>query len=266
MSTMRVRAGAHRTGGRWGGPRRGHWESVASILVLLAAWWLGADLADSRLFPGPVMVARSLLAEIRDGSLLVHLGISLARVGVSFTIAMIIGAALGIVLGSSRNLDRWFHPWLVILLNIPALVIIILTYVWLGLTEAALLVAVAINKIPSVAVTLREGTRALDRDYAEVAQVYRFGFWTTLREVIMPQLAPYLLAAARNGLALVWKIVLVVELLGRPNGVGFQLQTYFQLFDVSRVIAYAAAFVACVLLIEFAVFSPLERAVGRWRR
>jgi NitT/TauT family transport system permease protein len=67
-------------------------------------------------------------------------------------------------------------------------------------------------------------------------------------------------------LSLVWKIVLVAELLGRSNGIGFQLQTYFQLFDVPRVIAYAAAFVLCVLVIEAVVFTPLERSVGRWRR
>jgi NitT/TauT family transport system permease protein len=88
----------------------------------------------------------------------------------------------------------------------------------------------------------------------------------TLREVLIPQLAPYLLAAARTGLALIWKIVLVVELLGRSNGVGFQLQGYFQLFDVARVLAYSAAFVTCVLLIEVSVFAPLERRSGVWRR
>jgi NitT/TauT family transport system permease protein len=204
--------------------------------------------------------------EAIDGPLLHHLGITLARVGVSFVIAMVIGTALGIALGRLPSLDRWLNPWLVVLLNLPALVVIILTYVWLGLIETALLVAVALNKIPNVAVTLREGARALDRDYTDVAQVYRFGLWTTLREVIVPQLAPYLLAAARNGLALVWKIVLVVELLGRSNGIGFQLQSYFQLFDVPRVMAYAAAFVLCALLIEIVLFAPLERRSGQWRR
>jgi NitT/TauT family transport system permease protein len=195
-----------------------------------------------------------------------HLGVTLARVAVSFAIAMAVGSAIGLALGRLPILDRWVHPWLVVLLNVPALVVIILTYVWLGLVETALLVAVALNKIPNVAVTVREGARALERDYAEVASVYRFGPLTTLRDVIVPQLAPYLLAASRNGLALIWKIVLVVELLGRSDGVGFQLQSYFQLFDVSRVIAYAAAFVVCVLAIELAVLSPLERRIGRWRR
>lgn len=246
--------------------RSGGWQGIVSVLLFLAFWQISAGLAESRLFPGPLPVMKSLGEEIRDGALPFHLGVTLVRVCTGFVIAMAIGTALGIALGRFRWLDRWFHPWLVILLNVPALVVIILTYVWLGLVETALLVAVAVNKIPNVAVTLREGARALDRDYSEVAQIYRFDSWTTLRHVVVPQLAPYLLAAARNGLALIWKIVLVVELLGRSNGVGFQLQSYFQLFDVSRVIAYAAAFVLCVLLIEFGVFGPLERRVGRWRR
>jgi NitT/TauT family transport system permease protein len=244
----------------------GGWQGIASVLLFLGLWQIGADFADSRLLPGPGMVLHSVISEARNGALFHHLGITLARVGVSFVIAMVIGTALGIALGLMRTLDRWLNPWLVILLNVPALVVIILTYIWLGLIETALLVAVALNKIPNVAVTLREGARTLDRDYAEVAQVYRFGPWTTLRDVIVPQLAPYLLAAARNGLALIWKIVLVVELLGRSNGVGFQLQSYFQLFDVPRVMAYAAAFVACVLLIELLVFAPLDRRMDVWRR
>ncbi|AWM85462.1 ABC transporter permease [Microvirga sp. 17 mud 1-3] len=212
------------------------------------------------------MVLESLIGETRNGALFYHLGITLVRVGVSFIIAMVIGAALGIVLGLWRALDRWLNLWIVILLNVPVLVIIILTYIWLGLVETALLVAVALNKIRNVTVTLREGARALDRDYAEVAQVYRLGPRVILRDVIVPQLAPHLLVAARNGLALIWKIVLVVEHLGRSNGVGFQLQSYFQLFDVPRVMAYAVAFVSCVLLIELLIFAPLDRRTDVWRR
>jgi NitT/TauT family transport system permease protein len=242
------------------------WQGIASVLLFLCLWQVGSGWAESRLLPGPLTVFRSLMQEALHGPLIDHLGITLTRVGISFIIAMAIGSVLGIALGRLPWLDRWLNPWLVILLNVPALVVIILTYVWLGLVETALLVAVAVNKVPNVAVTLREGARALERDYAEVAQIYRFGPWRTLREVIIPQLAPYLLAAARNGLALIWKIVLVVELLGRSNGVGFQLQSYFQLFDVPRVMAYAAAFILCVLLIEIVLFAPLEHRAGQWRR
>jgi NitT/TauT family transport system permease protein len=117
-----------------------------------------------------------------------------------------------------------------------------------------------------VAVTLREGARALDRDLLEMASVYRIGRWRTLRHVILPQLAPYLMGAIRSGLALVWKIVLVVELLGRSNGVGFVISTAFQVFDVPTILAYALAFAAVIQMIEFLVLQPWERRLNQWRR
>ncbi|WP_444676966.1 hypothetical protein [Halomonas sp. E19] len=82
----------------------------------------------------------------------------------------------------------------------------------------------------------------------------------------MPQLFPYLMAATRGGLALIWKIVLVVELLGRSDGVGFQLHLAFQVFDVAALLAYSFAFIGVVQLIELVVLQPLERRASRWRR
>jgi NitT/TauT family transport system permease protein len=86
-----------------------------------------------------------------------------------------------------------------------------------------------------------------------------------LRAVVLPQLAPYLAASGRSGLSITWKIVLVVELLGRPNGVGFALNFYFQNFDVTGIIAYGMAFAVVMLLVESAVLQPLERRANRWR-
>jgi NitT/TauT family transport system permease protein len=164
-----------------------------------------------------------------------------------------------------KRADAFFDSWLILFLNIPALVTIILCYIWFGLNEVAAILAVAINKIPNVAVTMREGARALERQYFDLARVYRLGNWRILRHVVLPQLSPFFAASARSGLALVWKIVLVVELLGRSNGVGFQLNLFFQLFDVPSILAYTIAFVAVVQLIEVGLFKPWERHANRWR-
>jgi NitT/TauT family transport system permease protein len=169
-------------------------------------------------------------------------------------------------LGRHARLDRFFDSWLVIALNIPALVTIILCYVWFGLVEAAAITAVVINKLPNVIVTLREGTRHLNRDLLEMAEVYGFGRLKTLRYVIWPQLFPFVLTAARTGLALIWKIILVVELLGRSDGMGYQLHLFFQMFDVAGILAYSIAFILVVQLIEWTFLRPLDRQAQRWRR
>jgi NitT/TauT family transport system permease protein len=99
-----------------------------------------------------------------------------------------------------------------------------------------------------------------------MAEVFRMRAATRIRHIVLPQLAPYLAAAARSGLSLVWKIVLIVELLGRPNGVGFEVGVAFQLFDVTRILAYALAFIAVMLVVEMFVVQPFERYVVRWRQ
>jgi NitT/TauT family transport system permease protein len=239
---------------------------LASLLGLLAIWQGLALWAATPALPNPLEVAQAFGRETASGRLPAQLGITLARLAVSFVLAMSLGTALGILLGRRRTLDRLFDPWLVIFLNVPALVSIILCYVWLGLGEAAAIAAVVINKLPNVVVTLREGTRALDGDLAEMAQTYRFGRWKTLRHVIWPQLFPYLMVAARNGLALIWKIILVVELLGRGNGMGYQLHLFFQLFDVAGILAYTAAFVAVIQLLELTLLKPMETRAQCWQR
>jgi NitT/TauT family transport system permease protein len=83
--------------------------------------------------------------------------------------------------------------------------------------------------------------------------------------IILPQLAAPLMASARFGLGLIWKMVLFVELLGRSNGIGYQIEYYYQLFDLGRVLEYTVFFVAVMLLIEVAVLGTVERRLFRWR-
>lgn len=239
---------------------------LLSLLALLALWQLAAVWVSGPTLPTPGTVFQVLLRELDSGRLPHHLGITLARLAAGFSAAMLLGTAIGIVLGTRPRLDRFFDQWLVIFLNIPALVTIILCYVWFGLTESTALLAVVVNKLPNVVATVREGTRGLDRELLEMARSYRFGRWKTLRHVVWPQLAPFLLVAARTGLALIWKIILVVELLGRSDGMGYQLHLFFQMFDVAGILAYSLAFIAVVQVLEAGLLRPWSRHSERWRR
>lgn len=238
---------------------------VASLAVLLLLWQVAAAWAGSLALPSPGAVFAFVAHEAVAGDLLANLGATLARVAAAFALAMLLGGMLGIVFGRRAALDRAFDPWLVLLLNTPALVITVLCYIWLGLTETAAVLAVALNKIPNAAVLLREGTRALSPDLDEMAAAYRLSFADRMRHVVLPQLEPYIAGAARSGLALVWKIVLVVELLGRPNGVGYAISVYFQLFDVRAVLGYAFTFMAVMLAVEYVLLQPFEAHARRWR-
>ncbi|MGB6792851.1 MAG: ABC transporter permease subunit [Pseudolabrys sp.] len=238
---------------------------LISLILLLATWWLISQFVEPQTLPGPDRVLGAIAAQMRSGDMFFQLGVTLARVLAAFTIAMAAGTAIGLLMGRVKLADRLGDPWLIVLLNLPALVIIVLAFIWGGLTEIAGVLAVAINKLPNTVVTVREGARALDSGLNEMATVFARSRRKYMWHVVLPQLGPFLAAAGRSGLSLVWKIVLIVELLGRPNGIGFQIGVAFQLFDVTLILAYALAFVAVILVIETAVVQPIERRASRWR-
>lgn len=238
---------------------------VASVIGLIAIWWLASLWLGRDSLPTPADVFAVIIQKMETGELFYHTGITLWRVAASFVIAIVIGMTVGLVMGVFNRANDILDPWLLFFLNLPALVVIILAYIWLGLTEIAAVLAVAVNKIPNVIVTIREGARAMDIGLNDMAKIFHFGWWKKLRHVILPQLAPYIAAATRSGIALIWKIVLVVELLGRSNGVGFQLHLQFQLFDIAGIIAWGLTFVIIMQFVELFLVQPFERYVNRWR-
>lgn len=263
---------AWRPGDRTGRPRDGAGSYLKDACLwsvgtcaLLAGWQVASWLGDPRLLPPPAVVVASFLRHLLHGDMLYHFSVTLMRVAASFVIAMIVGCAIGVFMGLSRRTDRLLDPLLILGLNIPALVVTVLCYVWFGLVEAAAVTAVAVNKIPTVVVLVREGTRALQPEAHDVARAFRLSFPKRLAQVYLPQLYPAIMSAARAGLALIWKIVLVVELLGRSNGVGFQLSIFFQFFDVASILAYTLAFVALMMVIEGLLLRRLERRLTGWR-
>jgi NitT/TauT family transport system permease protein len=247
--------------------RAGAGIRLLSLLGFVAIWWGAARLSHSAsLMPAPDRVALFFWRDLTDGDLPAAFAATLARVAIAFVAAMLGGTLFGYLAGRSARMNALLDPWVVIALNLPVLVVIVLAYIWIGLNDAAAVLAVVLAKAPTVVVTVREGTRALDPGFAEMASAFHVPRWRRLRLVVLPQLLPYLVAAGRSGLSITWKIVLVVELLGRPDGVGYQLNLFFQDFNVTGILAYGIAFAALMLVVEAALLQPLEARASAWRR
>jgi NitT/TauT family transport system permease protein len=240
---------------------------MVSLVGLVGLWAASAWFAAApQLLPGPLQVLELAWQQTLNGDLPRNVVITLARVLIAFVLAMLAGSILGYAAGRSRRTDAFIDPWLVVALNLPILAVVVLTYIWVGLNDTAAVLAVAIAKAPTVFITLREGARTLDPKLHDLAMVYRLPFPRRFTRIELPQLMPYLVASGRSGLSITWKIVLVVELLGRPNGVGFALNLYFQGFNVAGILAYGLAFAGIMLLVEIALLQPWERRANAWRR
>src|SRR6185437_14959007 len=115
---------------------------VASILILIFLWWVGAALIhDPEILPGPLAVARTLASILTSPgpegeSAWFEIGITLARIVVAFLAAMLGGIGLGLAMGLSRGFDRWMQAVIPSLLTMPTILMIFLAVLWFGFSEA----------------------------------------------------------------------------------------------------------------------------------
>ncbi len=238
---------------------------LASGGALLLAWAALARFFPPSVLPGPGRVLTEVGAILASGEFPFHMGKTLLRVGLGFAIAFLVSTALGVVMGSWRDAEHFFEVEVLVGLTIPGLAWAMISMLWFGIRDAAAVFAIVIITAPMITLNIWEGTKALDPELSEMSRAFRARPWLRLRHVILPQLVPYLLASTRFGFALAWKVVVLSELLGLSNGIGFMINQAFGLFRMEGVLAWTLAFTLVMILIEFGLVKLVERRVTRWR-
>lgn len=236
--------------------------SVASLVLL---WWILSSAVTGELLPGPGVTLAAMVDEFRRGALVKHATATVRRVLGSFGLSMLTGVGIGVAMGARPVVDRLLNPWLIVGLAVPRIVLIVTCYLLLGLNDRAAVLAIALAVVPTVVAQVREGTRAIDSRLIDMARAFRRTPWIIGRQVVLPQLLPYLVGTARGALSLAWKMVVFAELMGRTEGIGYQISFYFQMFNMRGILVYALAMVLVMAAIDLGPMRSLERAAFRWR-
>lgn len=238
---------------------------VVSIVLFLLVWEVGSRAIISNLLPGIVPVATDMAEILRSGVFFEHLLDTLGRVAVGFALAYGISVPLGIAMGWDHRVEYFFDIPILIGISVPGLAVAIVAIIWFGLSELAAYSSVFILATPMIVFNFWQGTKDIDTDLIRMGESFEMSRLMLIRHVVLPSLLPYLLAAARFGLAISWKIVVIVELLGLTSGVGYQINRQFQLYSITGVFAWTLSFTLVMMTIEFGVLKTLEKRVTRWR-
>jgi NitT/TauT family transport system permease protein len=215
--------------------------------------------------PPPAATARALAAASGDGYLWTDLAHTLARLVLAFILGFAASAVIGILVGRSGLAYRFLGVWLTIGASTPALLVVVACYLAIGISDWAAVLAAAVIVTPGTAAAICDGVRATDPGLSEMARLYGASPGSVLRQVVLPQAAPWIFTAARSCWSLTWRIMVFVEVIGRPDGVGYRIQYWFQLADMPRAIASAVPLIVVVVLVDVAVLRTIERRIARWR-
>ncbi|SCL55737.1 NitT/TauT family transport system permease protein [Micromonospora yangpuensis] len=254
-------------------PRTSHGDRIARVLpalllvgLLVAGWELMARSSDSALLPGVADITGNLVEITVNGALWENVQTTLTRVALGFAVAFVVSVAAGIAMGRNEWLRRFLEPAVLIGLATPGLVKALLCVIWFGVSLLNPILTVALAAAPALTINIAQGVRAVDPALGEMAHVYRLDALTRLRYVWLPAIVPDLFTGARLGIAMAWKVIVLVEIFGLADGVGYQLNLEFSQHNVAGVLAWTLAFTLVMAVIEYGLLQTLERRAVRWRR
>ncbi|HEY2381105.1 MAG TPA: ABC transporter permease subunit [Terriglobia bacterium] len=238
---------------------------VLSIASLLIAWLILSAVFPPTIVPGPVPVFKAMGRNIASGQAFYHLYKTLLRVGLGLILTMVLGIAVGTIMGLSPTGESFLDSWVMVGLTVPAIVYSIVCLLWFGLNEMAAIIAIGTAAFPAVSISIWQGIKGMDMQLVGMGQAFHLSKSAIIRKIIFPQLIPHILASMRYALGICWKICTTVELIGMSSGVGFELNYWFGLFSMSQVFAWTLLFLLVMFAIEYLIFKPIEQRLTRWR-
>ena len=234
--------------------------------VFIAAWQLlSTYVFEPFILPAPSRVLEEMREIVTRGDFWENFFATTRHLAIGFTLAYVLGTAVGIAMGRSAFFDGLFRDYVMVTLTTPGLVFALIALMVFGLTTTAPIVAIVLTSLPHVTVNVVEGVRAIPRELTDMAAAYGVGRFVRLRHIILPAVAPFMFAAVRYGFAIAWKITALTELFGGREGVGVQIRVKYELFNTAGVLAWAFFLVALALVTDRLILQRIERHFFRWR-
>ena len=239
---------------------------AVAVLLAMAAWqalWSSGRISPL-FFTGPSAVAVRFREEWTHGRLkddLLYSGLNFA-IGVGLAVAA--GVVLGVVIGWYRKLAMIFEPFVNALYATPRVALVPLILIWFGIGMWSKVFIVFINAFFPVLINTIGGIRATDADLLRAARAFCASDWQIFKTVAIPGAVPFILTGVRQSVALGLIGVVVGEMFGGSQGIGYMVNYGGQTFQTDTVFL-GVAIIACSGIILTWLAERLERRFSRWR-
>lgn len=246
------------------------WKRVADLKIVvligafLIAWKIAASVVGGYNVPQISEVFSHLWETVTSEEGLKNLFTTLARVGVGLACSFVVGTAVGLLTGASRLAAGYLLPMVRFVQGIPSLSWVIIAVIWFTDVETRVFFVMLLVTLPGFVLQTYDSYRAIPAELRDMARSFRPSRWSLFREVTFPAITPGLFTAWKVNLGLGIRMVLIAELVGATVGVGSQLLTAQQLFDMAAVVSWTLLLAICMLIFQ-AVIDGIEAYVLRYR-
>lgn len=229
----------------------------------LAVWQFGAWQVGRELFlPAPLTVLRRLVELSATGTFWLTAALTLGRVLLGMMWGTVLGCALAALTAASRWLDTILSPAVRVVRATPVASFILLVFLWTDRDQVPVIIA-ALMVLPVVWGNVTRGIRECDPKLLEMARVYRFSGWKTVRLIRLPSVRPYFLSALTTSMGLAWKSGVAAEALVWPKyAVGTQIYNTKLYLETADLFAWTLVVILFSLVLERLVTGLIRRVGG----
>ena len=230
------------------------WEIVARILV------------KNPLVFAPLTAVMGRTAELwESGELQVHIWTSSQEFMLGFLLACFVGVAFGVVMASSVIVRDFFDPWVSMLYSTPIIALGPLFILWFGIGVSSKVAVIFIVAVFPVLINTFAGLSNTDPNLIEVARSFGSSPTQIFTKVRFPAALPFIIAGLRLGVARGLVGVVVAELFGAKQGLGWLIMISAQTFDTAGL--FVGVFIlAASGVITVEIIKWTERRLAPWRR
>lgn len=251
--------------------RAGHylwsgWGSLASLLLFFAAWDGLSTQLDPLILPSPQSAMAALAQHLAGTEAWAHMAATVRRALLGFGLSVLVGSVLGLLAGLFTTASMVSRPVVTWLMGMPPIAWLVLALLWFGTGDGTPVFTVFVACMPIVFVGAMQGTRTLDGQWRELAQVLVLPVWQRLTDVYGPHIVSYALPAWVTALGMSWKIVVMAELLSTSDGIGAALAVSRSHLDTASSMGWILALVGSLLLLEYTLLEPFKRHLESWRK
>lgn len=212
-----------------------HGGGTALFLVLLWQLLVGVVVPDYESVPTPVEVLGAARIGIADNTIWPPVAHTLESLLVSWLIAVVLGVALGALIGMTRTAERLSSTSIEILRPLPAIGFIPVAVVVFGLSQQVEILVAAYAALWPVLVNTAAGIHNVPPLMRQVGQTFGFGRVDSAVRIVLPAAAPAVLTGARIALGVALVVVVAAEMVGVPSGLGYEIVAAQQAFQPGRV-------------------------------
>lgn len=207
-------------------------------VIIFVSWWLATE---HEYFPAVILppmkaVSASFLKQLESGQLSQDILVSLIRVAKGFSIAALLGIFLGLLMGVSKTVNRFFVIPLNAIRQIPIIAWIPLIILWCGIGELSKVVIIVLGAFFPVLVNTVFGISQVPKDYIEVGRMFRLSRWKMFTKIYLPSAIPAIFEGLKLGLSNSWTIVVAAEIIAASSGIGYRINDARSLMQSEVVI------------------------------